>query len=464
MYEMEESMVGGSSKKAPKKDAGKSVGGPLYRGQAFQDLVEGLRYRIESDSRRIMARNRRVSIRMEAYVDAQPNAAVREAVMKLVGARKWRYVSFVEFSEALARLGEHLFKSLSHGEEICFAVDSVQNGIKSSFWVVVMVMLMARPSSAVYAGLSLAVDDDGAGGGLYTAFRQLDPATRIVLTDDATYSGEQLSYFHESVVEAWQNAHNTRKKPHTTLAVPFMSLHSASLLKSLGGRSTRILNIELFPSLFHKRTLASTLSSDLYLEYKSPLVTEYHSLYFDFLSVLPTNSLFLFEHKVADALSIPDRWLKAGPCIPQWVRSAQRVRPDRAADLVRLLRQELGAPSPGPGTGGERAMLAASRRVCELLSSSQRFRVEFFERTSLAPDADRRGGPPAPSFSPLISPEFCDSNYRRYVRTHLGLIGSGSPRLFTEEMPPCRRPPYKRGSFREAFLSKNRLRHRRSLF
>jgi hypothetical protein len=466
--------VATQKKQKPRKAATtKAVIDPLYRGTAFRDLVEGLRKKTESDARRIMARNRAASLRTDAYVEAQPSAALRESLRRLVGARSWRYVSFAEFTETLGRLAGRVSALIEDGKRpVCFAVDSVRNGIKSSFWVVVLLMLMIRPSASAWANLSLAVDDDGAGGGLYTAFSQLDPSTHIVLTDDATYSGEQLTYFYDSVVEAWRNAHsvdkqkNTKKNPRVTVAVPYMSLQSTALLVRRGVGQRNIEVVETFASLFHRRTLANVLCQDLFLEYESPLVTEYHSLYFDFLGVLPSNSLFLFEHKVADALSIPNRWLKAGPCVPSWVRAAYRVRPERAAELSRLLRKELGWRGVEKDTMHEsRILLEGARRVCELLASSRKFRAEYCERVSLAPDADRRDRP-APAFLPLISPEFCDPDYQRFVRSRLAArLGRGG-HLLADDMPPCRRPPYKRGSFREAALmlgADSSFRRRRAL-
>jgi hypothetical protein len=271
----------------------------LHSGAALKALVEGYRARVTADTRRIMSKDRMLRIRSKEYVDAQFSPHVRSSIEHLVGRREWRYVSFAQFSRTLVALGERFFKTLRRDPtaQVCFVVDSLRNGVKSSFWVVVMLLLALMPSDAMYERLSLAVDDDGANGGLYSAFQRLPPSARLVLTDDATYSGEQLSRFLILVKESWRNAHpgvGTRN-PTTTVLVPYMSLHSYAILREIGGKSTTILRSETFPSLFHHRPLARVLSSDLYLEGRTVLGTEYRSLYFDVLGVLPTNSLFLFK-------------------------------------------------------------------------------------------------------------------------------------------------------------------------
>jgi hypothetical protein len=425
---------------------------PLYRGEALRALIESMRPKIEEQSRRLLSKGRGVpGIRVADYIGAQASPAIRQALERLVAGRPWRYVAFAEFLESLTRLARRLFDDVANarmpGTPVCFVVDSLR---KSSFWVVAVALIAIKPAS--YANLSLAIDDDGAAGGLYAAFRELPPTCRLVLMDDATYSGDQLSYFHDLVVDQWRDAHGRSARVH--VAVPFMSLPSVPLFKRRAG--TKLMLEETFNSLFHRRTLSTVLAADVYLVRKSAIITEHQSLFFDFLGVLPTNTLIIFEHKVADSLSIPNRWLQLGPCLqPDAAVDAWRVRPDRASELVQLLRRDLrerrgswSAPpvAGGPGSASQRLMLTASRRVAELLGSA-RFRAQFAERVSLTPDR-----PAPPAFLPLIPPDFCDPKYRRYVMTRLRRASGVASGMIEGDMPPCRRPPYKRSSFRRRIV------------
>lgn len=480
----------------------------MYRGEAFRQLIEGMRTMIERQASRLLAKGRTLpGVRVREYIDAQGAPVVRKALERLMGSRKWRYVSFYEFRETLTGVAKRLFDEVGIGHgggggerdnkaaadaetdeagagEVCFVVDSLR---KSSFWVVATALLAVPPRS--WKCLSMAVDDDGAPGGLLSAFGDLMKAsardrerdrerdrgrtqTRLVLMDDATYSGDQLSYFHDVVVDAWQEASeiatagvvgmkaakgSAAAAPHVYVAVPFMSKPSIPLFKDRRGRLTHLMYAESFSSLFHRRTLSSVLASDVYLLRESAILAEYQSLYFDFLGVLPTNTLVIFEHKVADSLSIPNRWLQLGPCLrPPEVAHHQNafcVRPDKVVELTALLRRDLrerrrgaswgGVNENGPGTPPQRILLAASRRVGELMQSP-RFRAEYARPVSLA--ADR---PSPPAFFPLIPPEFCDPRYRRFVMTRLRRASSSASAItVADEMPPCRRPPYKRSSFR----------------
>ena len=427
----------------------------LYRGAALEALIDAMRPKVDEQSRRLIAKGRTLpGIRVDEYVAAQASPEIRRALSRLMAGRRWRYVPFVEFVAKLRSLAVRLFAALAEGSgDVCFVVDSLA---KSSFWVVAMALILLPPAS--YANLSLAVDDDGSGGGLFAAFSHVSADARLVLMDDAAYSGDQLSYFHDLVVDQWAAAHPTKKGGvRVYVAVPFMSSPSIPLFGRRG--RTTLLFEEKFSSLFYRRTLASVLASDVYLARESSILLsaklEYRSLFFDFLGVLPTNTLIIFEHKVADSLSIPNRWLQLGPCLQlqqSQQSSGMRVREDRAAELVALIKRDMrdrrgGWSSPlqqhqqlnGPGSASQRLMLAASRVVADMFASSPKFRAEFGERVGLEPD---RPNPPA--FFPLIPPEFCDPRYRRFVRQRLRRMSAA----FVDDMPPCRRPPYKRSSFR----------------
>ena len=447
-------------------------------------MVESYRARIMSDANRMLSKNRVASIRYDEYVSRQPSAAVQASLKRLFKHRDWRYVSFAEFSRTLYAVARRFFASLRDRRDkasVCFVVDSLSNGIKSSFWVFVLMMLYltdpdedgggysnskgGREATDLYSRLWLAVDDEGANGGLYRAFSQLSASApkgggagiRLVLVDDATYSGDQLSRFLAIVKESWRNVFSTAVPPRVTVIVPFMSLNSIRIIRGVGGNTTKIVNHETFAPLFHGRPLSRVLSSDLYLEGSSRMGMgkEYQSLYFDVLGILPTNSLFLFEHKVADQLSIPDVWLKVGPCVSPKVTSAYRLRPSLAAQTVGMVRRDIEADplyrrylSDMPGTDYERMLLAASLRIKHLIASSKVFREKHCERVALNPRPVAAGSFAA-DFFPLIAPEFCDAGYKRFMRFHR----RANLEHIINAIPPCRTPPYKHDSFPDPYLS-----------
>lgn len=462
----------------------------LLRGRVLARLLATLRPKVEADAARLLAKGRRLNVRVLEYIAAQRGEDVKDAIRWLIGPRKWRYVSFTEFLATLERLVDRLHAMLYDPEQdkkgggVCFVVDSLN---KSSFWIVLMTLLM-RP----FPGASMAIDDVGlAGRGresligdlrggdtegmLAQSLRLLPDTTRLVLMDDAAYSGEQLSHFHDVVVAQWRGSRKAGavkavKAVSIVVALPFISRPATTLFRR---RGTTLMFEETFPGLFERRSAAQILAADLFIEVssrggsgsylsKNPLLSyaaagpSYPSLYFDVLGILPTNTMFVFEHKIGDSLSIPNRWLKVGQCVPPRVTRAYRVRKEKAQELMTLLRRDLtlqGMLPKNSGAGGawtpaHRLMLLAAQRTGELLSSSARFRADFFERVALPPTTDSGGS--APAFLPLLSPEFCDAPYRRYVRRHRvarGELGLALP-YSGEDIPPCRKPPYKRTSFR----------------
>ncbi|GAX85674.1 hypothetical protein CEUSTIGMA_g13088.t1, partial [Chlamydomonas eustigma] len=299
----------------------------LWTGRALEALVDRLRSKVEASARRFLAKSRRPNLRTAQYIDAQPFPEVRDSLGRLMGRRKWRYVPLSEFMVALARLSKQI---LQGGERTCFVVDSRQ---KSSFWVAILMFTVAPPRS--YRSLYLAIDDDE--NGLTTALRGLpSKVRRVVLLDDATYSGEQLSYFYRVVRDTLSAVHPERSLPEMVILVPYMSTPSTKLFDG-----AQLLYHETFDSLFARRSVASVMASDVFILRKAYLgskvtAKEYQSLYFDVLSLLPTNCMFLFEHKVADALSIPSLWLNVGPCMRETDQVAYRLKDSKAA--LKLLR------------------------------------------------------------------------------------------------------------------------------
>ena len=461
-------------------------GPPILKGKDLVDLVDKLRSKLEYDKARLLAKGRNLNVRVSEYINAQRGKDVQGSIRWVLGDRNWRYVSFTEFIECLKKVVNMLHTELYGNEEnehVCFVVDSFN---KSSFWVIMMSMLMRK-----FAGASLAIDDLGVirrrsmnydvEDSLLVAFRTLPDDTRLVMMDDATYSGEQLSYFHDVVVSQWRASRSgsgsgKNNQASVVVAVPFMSRPSKKLFKRKG---TVMILGEAFPGLFDRRSASQVVAEDLYLEVNRPsrrespldkygnqnhhnkLCVSYTSLFFDVIGLLPTNTMFVFEHKIGDSLSIPNRWLKVGQCPPPNVTVAYRVKKDRAVELVEMIRKDLveegllltsKKSNAGPWTPSYRLMILATSRIRELLSTSREFQKEYFDRVDVPPTLE--DGSKQVAFLPLISPEFCDAPYRRYVRLHRverGKLGLVLPNA-GDDMPPCRRPPYKRTSFRRRIV------------
>lgn len=456
---------------------------PLIKGDALSSLVEKLRSKLESDKARLLAKGRKLNVRVSEYISAQRGDDIKDAIRWLLGERNWRYVSFSEFIGVLGsvvdRLHNEVYSKNGPKRNVCFVVDSFN---KSSFWVIMMAMLMRS-----FPNASLAIDDYGVlrrrslnftfgddEDSLLLAFRGLPDDTKLVLMDDAAYSGEQLSYFHDVVVSQWRASRKSKKRSKASVSVvlPFISRPATQLFVR---RGTDLIFGETFPGLFDERTPAQVLRGDLFLEVESegrknsPLdkyvgsknknenKNSYASLFFDVIGVLPTNTMFIFEHKIGDSLSIPNRWLKVGQCVPPGVSIAYRVKREKAKELVAIIRKDLISKGQlankriddGPWTPSYRLMLLVSSSIREMLSNSEEFKKEFFDRVDIPTDE----GKPA-AFLPLISPEFCDAPYRRYVRSHRvekGKLGLALPNS-GDAIPPCRRPPYKRSSFRRRIV------------
>ena len=449
----------------------------LVRGKELNALVKKLASKLEADRARLLAKGRKLDLRVSDYISAQRGDEIKGAIRWLLGGRNWRYVPFGEFIDVLGSVVDRLHSMIyseNKNQNVCFVVDSFN---KSSFWVIMMAMI-TKP----FPNASLAIDDYGVvrrnhmvfgddEDSLLLAFRGLPDDTILVLMDDAAYSGEQLSFFHKVVVAQWKGS-RTKSKASAQIVVvlPFIS-HPATAL--FARRGTRLIAGETFPGLFDKRTPAQVLSNDIFLEVENsngrrmnPLDkytasesgSSYASLLFDVIGVLPTNTMFIFEHKIGDSLSIPNRWLKVGQCVPPTVSTGYRIKKEKANKLVAFIKRDLVSKGyfttkkDGPWLPSYRLMLLASSKIREMLSTSREFKEEFFDRIDIPATTDDGGKPVA--FLPLMPPEFCDAPYRRYVRNHrvekgkLGLVLPNSG----EDIPPCRRPPYKRTSYRRRIV------------
>ena len=451
----------------------------LYRGSSLKELLDRLRPKVESENRRIVAKGRQLSIQMDQYIEAQASKEVRASIRRLVGDKQWRFVRFEQFIASLSRLFDQLLGATSNSSSpVCFVVDGDR---KSSFWVVVLCLLMRFDAKTFCVCVDDNDDDpseDVGGGGLRRMFKTLPKDTRLVLMDDATYSGDQLTSFYDVVVEAWKIAHRSSARPLVHVTVPFMSTSSIALFRMHGLPVKRLHYAEKFNTIFYKRSIASIISSDIFFDAgsgssspssssrvagtgtgtgferskSSGVMADYRSLYFDVLSLRPTNSMFVFEHKVADSLSIPNLWLKAGPCAPsRRGMVAYRIKADRATQLAGEIRADLRrrgafAWALSSFTSSQRLLFGTVQRILGLMHSPK-FRSEYTERVSMAPDP---GHAPSPESMPLIPIEFCDPQYRRWIA---GQKLRNIPETENDnESKPCRRPPYKRNSFRRRLV------------
>ena len=295
----------------------------------------------------------------------------------------------------------------------------------------------------------LAVDNSGAFGGLVSAFKELTDAKRatIVVLDDAAYSGEQLASFIEQVRRQWRLAMGGRSRPtHLAVGIPFVAEPALRLLQRGADAVHTCVRVR---SLFQRRSIDSVLAADVFFARRGGLMfTEYRSLFFDVLGLRPTNTLLVFEHKIADGLSIPHRWLQTGPGVPPDVHSMYRVRPTHVARLAAMLKRDVSDQRTSDLAHGNLDHIAANepmhrdvcRRVIELMHTPG-FRTEFMVRVTLSPGQQEQN---EQQYTPLLPPEFCSPRYRQYVREHAQNLGGDAYAY----MPYCRRSPYKRASFR----------------
>ena len=413
-----------------------SHGGLVSNARMLRDFAAAEGKLVDSIDRMLAKQRGAPEVRMRQYIEAQASPVVRDALRRLVGARKWRYVSFSEFLDATRATTARLMVALAATKgPVCFVIDDVS---KSSHWVLALCMHMARDAMRALAKqhrLHMVVDD---GGAIRPAFERLPDNTTLVLMDDATYSGEQISYFMSVTLRAWRASHRGKDPAGLFVHVPYVCRPSMRFFKA----ATAVFNHETFDNLFQRRRVVDVLCADLFLERRNPMFTEYQSLFFDVLALQPTNALIMFEHKIADGLSIPNRWLHAGPCVSPDFTAAYVVRPGAAAELAAFL-----ATTPVHVFDNPKRKAAnprdASRRVIEMMQSPA-FRRRFMDRARIDPPP-----PTAPLFFPLLPPEFCEARYQRFMRRHLH--GSASARGHNHHLfnpPDCRKPPYKRSSYK----------------
>lgn len=419
----------------------------LFTGRRLRAVIDATHAKLVDQISRMLAK-RRVppQVRMKEYLDAQGSPHVRAAVEAFMKGHEWTFVKFRDFMVQVEALSRRLFGELctTKATHVCFLVDSLH---KSSFWVFLLALHLTEATEGgelmKRRKVALVVDD---AGGMEHAFARLPPKdTVMVLMDDAVYSGEQLSRFLARAIDRWRAVHRGPLPFRPKVMVPFMSRSAVKLF-----RDADLMHAVLFTGLFYRRTVPASLSVDLFLERKGPLFSEYTSLLFDFLGVMPTNTLLLFEHKIADALSLPHRWLVTGPCVvPSTCKVAYRVKPDALPEVTAMMQAELKAAKAATHFTdafelSSYALLKiplhrdAARYVTRMMQSD-RFRERFMERVPLE-FPSKKPMPAMPAFVPLMPPEYCEQKYRRYLQRH---IGDG----FAFQPPDCRKPPYKRNSF-----------------
>jgi hypothetical protein len=431
------------------------------------------------------------ALRVHEFIAAQWSAQVRSTLRRLTRGRTWTFIALPQFMERRRPQAQALARDADRrAAATCVVVDSL---FKSSFWVLMLMIHVLHedggPGLAAYhaavraAKLHVIVDStagrgaDAVSAGLHTPLSRLPPDAQLVLVDDAAYTGIQLSDFYQRVRLHWQLAHGAEGKP-VVVAVPYVSRGAAQLLAG-----ARLLPHTTFDALFHRRSPVTVLAMDLFLVSPRPgrgpgagpgpgpgpggrggRAARVQSYLFDYLRLYPDQTMLMFEHKIADDVSIPYRWLHLGPCLPPpdrgGPREAYRVRPGRAAPLVAFLRQEVahGRWLPPDERVGDAAEPPAGRyrifahRVADLMSSPA-FRRDFMDRVPLTP---ARPPPPALDagrrYLPLLPSSYCDERYRGFVARHLLAPSEyeGDSRRVLYYMPECHTPPYKTPAFRRA--------------
>ena len=431
---------------------------PLLRDNRLLQVLAAIRPKLVDQVSRIRVKNRAApTLRVDEHVAAQRYKCVRDSIRSLMRGRQWQFVTFSQFTEELSVVAEELFKAVSNdarSSHVCFVIDELH---KSSFWVLALsLFLVPEAGRKLFAEkkVSMAVHNDGTYGGIRRAFEQLPDDTSLVLMDDAVYSGEQLSHLYGLTQRYWDDTRSStsRSRANIAVVVPFMSTPSLRLFK---GANTICHNH--FGALFYRRSLSKTLLDDVFLARSGGVIfTEYMSLYFDFLGLQSTNTLMIFEHKIADFLSIPHRWLMVGPCVSREIRVAYKIRPDAVDRLLDMIQDDVDAAGVEMFRYAPTNMRRppphrdAAHRVVSLMQSSQ-FRSAFMTRVKLS--ADRRNDDDNDGddvlYAPIFPPEYCDIRYRRYIDKHVASVEHDTASAF--HVPECRKPPYKRASFAAAF-------------
>lgn len=400
-------------------------------------------------------------IRLAQWLQLQWAQPVRErAEWLLRDGASWQYVGLPEFLRELSARAGHLLAQLERRPAVCVYV---RDYAKSDFWVLLLVLRSLLGDPATRARLErhvhkLQLHVASVGGRL-----PRDPGiSHFVLLDDASYSGEQLFETFQALSDAFPRA-------TATVIVPFMSDRAVALFALPGVAVVPPVRIE---SLFRGASMREILARDLFLQWVDrPYQPEYWSYFQDFLGLRRYQTLTFFEHKIPDALSIPEFWLAVGPCLPREKAVALRVRPDRAAALQALLHAEVVADMRRTVAVSKRTwleeLLLDERLLADAeeyhgfvyaklraLLQSEAFRAEFTEAVAMLPAPGARARRSWPALFPLIFPAACEEKYRKLVREmrahpHRFFQGVQQDGLFPTsymmlKTPACYAAPYKK--------------------
>lgn len=422
----------------------------IIEGAALADLISSVERKTKEAITRMEAEGRASPrIRMDEWLEMQPQV-VADAVRSLLGKQKWRTVMFPEFLQTLGDVVRPVLARLAKGSRrVCFFVDDLH---KSSFWVLVLALSIVPPSDRarlLASGRACLI----VGTSNLEALSTLPRSTTVLVMDDASYSGEQLSTTCAIICRTWREAH-PGVPPRVVVCVPYMSTMSKRLFKAPG---IRLLSGETFRSMLQGQGVAKVLGKDLILEQRiHALGSRYDSLFFDFMGIKPVNTMMLFQHKFADSLSIPHRWLHVGKCMRMGrdVTHVWRVKPDKVAHLARVLeaelREEIGDDDRNDLPFSRFHLMHADvvQRMMHYMSSPA-FRKRFMDVVYTHPPPSRapktttrkRG----PHVFPLLAPEYCSKGYQLYVAERMRVDGGRG----LVHLPDCFRSPYKRSSYKK---------------
>ena len=428
-------------------------------GQEVNHLHEQVSSRLR-ESMRIAKRARPPKVNVERYVKAQCYEEIRSLVRVLLEGQRWRFVSFEEFLNVLESSSRILLEKMN--KPCCVVVDSVK---KSSFWVLMLVLHLIKQNKKQKSvfdnnidNLSLIALYERPQQYAVHRMKKLVSDCVMVFIDDASYSGEQLHEIIQSTTDCWCLAWPSQNQlPGIEIIIPYMSRQAQSLMTTIP--SINMNAPKLIDNIFANQNLESILKLDYFLPWtKRKYVTEYWSFFFRFLSLRTFQTLTFFEHKIPDALSLPDYWLLAGPCMVPDITHAFRVRPDKVQALSRLLLSEIDRDIGRSGAALEDREKEKSEMFfgevfdrVELLMSSEKFRKKFMQRIIF-----KKAEPQKikwPSFSPLVDPSGCDESYRKLLKQmrnspndylrHVSMQHTFFSKHLRKITPSCYLAPYK---------------------
>jgi hypothetical protein len=342
----------------------------------------------------------------------------RQAVAWLLESARWQYIGIDAFVGALELRAASLLALMVREPHVTVCVDGY---IKSSFWVFLLLLrrLRSHPDTrAAYYGnlhkLQLVVWY----ADVEVNDTTLQERTHLVLLDDASYSGEQLSQFYASVRAKWPAA-------DVTIIVPYMSGRAQALF-----RSSRVARVDVvppvaIPSLFGDRTFSDILRHDVFLLWVDrPYAPEYWSYFRDVLRLRRYQNLTFFGHKLPDNLSIPELWLTVGPSIPLDFQgtTALVIKPERATELVALLKREVVADQKRDKVDAKSIKDDVEWQYSQLYSKLRWMMQNdaFRELFTLAVPLQTAAGPPKPfkrwpDAFPLVYPSACEAQFHKVI-------------------------------------------------